>query len=170
MDEFTSNHNDALPEPSAEPVIKPFDNRIKLIVGGAVAFTVLAGVTVAVAMGGSGIDTSTPEGALRAASSEYNDAILGKAPAKNLLKFLAPECTDEDKTALLAAPGMTKVFAPGVTGFNIEKVTVTGTKGMVFIKATGPGAETFNNMIDTGEEDTGDEWRLINGQWFPAEC
>ncbi|GAA0635195.1 hypothetical protein GCM10009547_44200 [Sporichthya brevicatena] len=168
MDDVTGNSIDEIAG-SAESV-KPFDSRMKFIVGGAAAVTVLAGVATAVALTGGGADTSTPEGALRAASSEYNNAMIGKAPAKNLLKFLAPQCTEDDKKALLAAPAMAKLFAPGVTGFKITKITIAGDTGRVFAEATGPGAEMLNNLADTGEEDTGDEWRLIDGKWYPAEC
>lgn len=144
--------------------------RIPIIIGIGVA-AVAVGATAVVASGAVSFgSSSSPESALRAAAVDYNNAMIGKVPAKNLLKYAQASCTAEEKDALTKAPALARAFAPGVTGFEITKVTVAGSKGTVYVKATGPGAATINNAADTGGSAPADKWVLSKGQWFRADC
>ncbi len=141
--------------------------RMPVVIGlGVLALGISAVVGVS-AMGG----TATPADTLRAAATDYNNAMVGKAPAKILLDFARTTCTTEERNALTAAPALAKAFAPGVTGFKITKITVTGSKGKVYVEPTGPGAAAIKNITDTGNPDaTADEWVLVKDKWFRADC
>jgi hypothetical protein len=143
--------------------------RVPILIGIGVA-AVAVGAAVVVSSG-LPFGSASPESALRAAAVDYNNAMIGKVPAKNLLTYAQASCTAEQKDALTSAPALARAFAPGVTGFEITKVTVAGTKGTVYVKATGPGAAAINNITDTGGSAVpADKWVLTKGQWFRADC
>lgn len=152
-------------ETTADDRPAPSRGRLSLAVG--LAALAAGGVGVFV-LGG---EAATPQDTLRAAATDYNNAMIGKAPAKILLDFARTSCTVEERAALTGAPALAKAFAPGVTGFEITKITVTGNAGKVYVQPTGPGAAAIRNITDTGNPDaTADNWVLSKGKWFRADC
>src|SRR4051812_9594243 len=108
--------------------------RVPIIIGAGVA-AVAVGAAALVVSGGLPFGSESPESALRAAAVDYNNAMIGAVPAKNLLTYAQASCTAKEKEALTASPALARVFAPGVTGFELTKVTVDGAKGTVYVKA-----------------------------------